>query len=614
MNKIDEKILFFKKNGYVVFEQIIPHNLINNFLQDFESVLRKNKPLKVNLLEENISFKDIESERERRKYIKFGRFIDLEKYSSLCKELIFYPEISNFLTTLYQGNKPTNLQTLTYKYSSQQGEHSDKYLVSPDWAGGYNRNTLTAAWIALEDADESNGALIIYPGSHLISDKKRLREDFDNNYARYVQYCRDICQQNNLQPEYFYAKKGDVLFWHSDFIHAGGSVKNWAKTRFSLVCHYADIKDNCNSLSRKNCLSYRPRISYQDLGYFYNSKITDPQHINLLIDTVPNWHHKIELAPGIITPGIRDCHEVLSKLNSLGLPKNCQSLRVLDLGCKDGFFSFEMEVRGAKVIAINDQQEDITGFSVVSKIKDSQVTYFRDNLYELDPQKYGLFDIILFLDLPYLHKPVYVIDQIQKLIKPNGLLFIETQIQPNFIRQNFLQQKLGIITKKISLNNRLIDNFHDQLLSNISRWKLVFEETQFEILDSLINNERVYIIAKTKKDYFQNPDSSINLLDKKPIKFLGSVDEVTPTRISGWSMNLDQPDEPVIVTVWQNNQILAIQLANKERIDLKEAGYGDGKHGFVILLPELQENSLISITVTTPQGQTFPHPTASWLI
>ncbi len=246
MNKIDEKILFFKDNGYVVFEQIIPHNLINNFSQDFESLLRDNKPLKVNLLEETISFKDIDSEIEKIKYIKFGRFIDIEKYLSLCKELIFYPDISDFLTNLYQGNKPTNLQTLTYKYSSQQGEHSDKYLVSPDWVSGYNRNTLTAAWIALEDSDESNGALIIYPGSHLISDKKRLREDFDNNYGRYVHYCQDICQQNNLQPEYFYAKKGDVLFWHSDFIHAGGSVKTWAKTRFSLVCHYADIKDDFN--------------------------------------------------------------------------------------------------------------------------------------------------------------------------------------------------------------------------------------------------------------------------------------------------------------------------------------------------------------------------------
>ena len=110
------------------------------------------------------------------------------------------------------------------------------------------------------------------------------------------------------------------------------------------------------------------------------------------------------------------------------------------------------------------------------------------------------------------------------------------------------------------------------------------------------------------------PDDDDDLIYQKQPGFFGSVDEVTHTNISGWAINPDLPDEPVIVTVWQNNQILAIQLANKERIDLKEAGYGDGKHGFVIPLPVLQDNSPISITVTTPQGQTFPNPTSSWLV
>ena len=621
MSKIKEKINFFKDKGYVVFEQIISHDLINKFSQDFENLLLENQPLKVNLFEDTISFQAIKSETEKQNCIKFGRFIDIENYSSLCKELIFYPAISNFLTNLYSGNKPTNLQTLTYKYSSQQGEHSDKYLVSPDWASGYNRNTLTAAWIALEDADESNGALIIYPGSHLISDKKRLIEDFDNNYASYVQYCQNICQQNNLKPEYFYAKKGDVLFWHGDFIHAGGPVNNWAKSRFSLVCHYANIEDNHNPLSLKNCLSYRQRISYHNLGYFYKSKITDPEQIQLLIDSIHNWYHKIELAPGIVTPGIRNCDRALSKLNSLGLPKDCKSLRVLEIGCKDGFFSFEMEARGAKVIAIDDTEEDVTGFSVASKIKDSQVAYFKDNVYELDPQKYGLFDIILFLDVPYNQpKPVYVIDKIQKLIKPDGLLFIETQIKPNLVLQkiNLVLQKIPIPTWQIYPETILNQDRIDSLSPNISRLKVAFEAAQFKILDSVIDSDRAYIIAKAEKDsdkeYFQQPDFSRDLLNKEQTKFFGSVDEVTHTSISGWAINPDQLDEPCIIIVWQNNQILAIQLANTERLDLKEAGYGNGKYGFVISLSQLQDNSPISITVTSPQGQAFPHPTSSWLV
>lgn len=266
---VQQKTEFFKKNGHVIFERAIEHNLIDRFTQDFDNLLQQNRPLKVNLAGNITSFQDIRSDSEREKYIKYGRFINIENFSILGKELILHPTISNFLTDVYRGNKPTSLQSLTYKHSSQQGEHSDRYLVSPDWAGNYQRDTLTASWIALEDANEINGALIIYPGSHLILNKKRLAEDFNNNYGDYVKYCQDICQQHGIKPEYFYAKKGDVLFWHGDFIHAGGVVKDWSKTRFSIVCHYADIDDEHFPLSLKNFRCYRQRVAYKDLGYFY---------------------------------------------------------------------------------------------------------------------------------------------------------------------------------------------------------------------------------------------------------------------------------------------------------------------------------------------------------
>ena len=266
---IQEKIDFFYKYGYVIFEQVVTQYLIDNFTQEFNNLIQKNQPLKVNLLGEITSFQNCVSPEEKEKYIKYGRFIDIEAFSDLGKQLILYPVISQFLTNIYQGNKPTSLQSLTYKYSSQQGEHSDRYLVSPDWAGNYQRDTLTASWIALEDANESNGALIIYPGSHLIKNKKKLTADFDNNYEKYVEYCQHICQQHNIKPEYFYAKKGDILFWHGDFIHAGGAIQDWTKTRFSIVCHYANIEDTHFPLSLKNFRCYRQRVAYKNLGYFY---------------------------------------------------------------------------------------------------------------------------------------------------------------------------------------------------------------------------------------------------------------------------------------------------------------------------------------------------------
>ena len=79
------------------------------------------------------------------------------------------------------------------------------------------------------------------------------------------------------------------------------------------------------------------------------ARIKDNQQIVDLIRNVEFWYHQIELAPGIVTPGVNDSPAVLRNLEALGLPDDCSGLRVLDIGCRDGFFSFAMEARGANV-------------------------------------------------------------------------------------------------------------------------------------------------------------------------------------------------------------------------------------------------------------------------
>jgi hypothetical protein len=66
--------------------------------------------------------------------------------------------------------------------------------------------------------------------------------------------------------------------------------------------------------------------------------------------------------PGITTPGINNTAQVLALLD---LPDDARGLRVLDLGTR-GFFAFEMERRGAEVIAVDYIPKDQTGFAVAS--------------------------------------------------------------------------------------------------------------------------------------------------------------------------------------------------------------------------------------------------------
>src|SRR5256885_386190 len=61
------------------------------------------------------------------------------------------------------------------------------------------------------------------------------------------------------------------------------------------------------------------------------------------------WYHTIELAPGYATPGWFDLR---SDVPYYGLPERMDGLRALDVGTWDGFWAFEMERRGAEVVAL----------------------------------------------------------------------------------------------------------------------------------------------------------------------------------------------------------------------------------------------------------------------
>lgn len=117
--------------------------------------------------------------------------------------------------------------------------------------------------------------------------------------------------------------------------------------------------------------------------------------------TVPHWYHRIEVRPGIITPGGNDAETTLRMLE---LPQDCAGMRALDLGTRDGFFAFELERRGAAVVAVDYMARADSGFDVAAELLGSRVTYLQRNLYELDPKELGTFDIVLFLGLLY-HLP-----------------------------------------------------------------------------------------------------------------------------------------------------------------------------------------------------------------
>lgn len=157
--------------------------------------------------------------------------------------------------------------------------------------------------------------------------------------------------------------------------------------------------------------------------------VTDRSEIEALIKAHGRWWHEIEVAPGVVTPGDDSNRMKLPILDSIGLPQDKHGLRALDIGCSDGFFSFELEKRGASVVAMDFVPETSTGFAVAKKILGSSVEYRMDNVYNIASDTFGHFDVVLFMGVLYhLRNPMAGLDAIRSVIKPGGQLFVGTMM------------------------------------------------------------------------------------------------------------------------------------------------------------------------------------------
>ncbi len=171
------------------------------------------------------------------------------------------------------------------------------------------------------------------------------------------------------------------------------------------------------------------------------------------------------LGHGVVTPGREDCTRELGRL---GLPKDLTGVRVLDIGCSDGFFCFECEQRGADVTGIDDfsttpLNRGNNGFAIAKKILKSDVQFFQQSIYDLNPESIDLFDVVLFLNVLYhLRHPLLALEIIHRLLRPNGTMYLKT----------YFHQDFGVSRWGIDVSRRPMMRFFesDELNQDPSNW------------------------------------------------------------------------------------------------------------------------------------------------
>ena len=138
-----------------------------------------------------------------------------------------------------------------------------------------------------------------------------------------------------------------------------------------------------------------------------DAQTADPERLRALADE-EGWYHTIELAPGVVTKGMFDHRPYVDRY---GLPESLSGKRVLDVGTFEGFWAYELERRGAEVVALDVpriQQLDWPPrqrpaedgprgdrFRIAAEAKGSDVRWVGKSIYEATPEELGgTFDVV----------------------------------------------------------------------------------------------------------------------------------------------------------------------------------------------------------------------------
>jgi ectoine hydroxylase-related dioxygenase (phytanoyl-CoA dioxygenase family) len=238
----------FERDGYLVFDSGIPHEVLDGVLAD---VGDQYEPARI---ENGVVYTP-------------GRIQDAWRVSRNVRAVALAPRVLSLLHELYD-RVPLPFQTLNFAKGTEQAAHSDTLHFNAMPAG-----FMCGVWVALEDMDMDVGPLVYYAGSHrlpevtfgriggllpfllspsyergvrllrrfglarsVVTPRENLTEAL---YVRYYEpYVAALIERHRLEPRYATIRKGQALIWAANLLHGGSPQRDRARTRHSQVTHY----------------------------------------------------------------------------------------------------------------------------------------------------------------------------------------------------------------------------------------------------------------------------------------------------------------------------------------------------------------------------------------
>lgn len=238
-----EQLRFWMENGYLIIEDAVPHEVIDQVIRDIEVAWEGHNPaIHVEHWQDHVMY--ISPVRPELKG-KLAKLLDFHAFSEAARQAMFAPKLARFLQLIFE--RPVlAFQSLYFERGTQQPIHQDTAYVVVN-----SPMELAASWIALEDIQTNAGELEYYAGSHKMEQflfegrQKNIPRGMsagDPEHLRFLAQLHETAARMGLKRLKFRPRKGDALVWHADLAHGGSQEMDTGSSRKSLVSHYCPLE------------------------------------------------------------------------------------------------------------------------------------------------------------------------------------------------------------------------------------------------------------------------------------------------------------------------------------------------------------------------------------
>ena len=214
------------------------------------------------------------------------------------------------------------------------------------------------------------------------------------------------------------------------------------------------------------------------------------------LSEISYWYHRIELAPGVVTPGYA-LEPIWDNTRRVRAGLDYTGKTVLDIASFDGMFTFEAERLGASlVVAADCLYKSFSNFLLCREVLGSRAVpyynispyalserldvFFEEN-YESERRNDRRFDIVQHLGLLYhLRDPMLSLSQARSVLKPGGSLLIETDVVLG-------DESPALIFNGLPNRARLRDNYSVWWSPTVACLKEMLDATMFDVVEESVS-------------------------------------------------------------------------------------------------------------------------------